>query len=408
MPLLPSFKNCCGCSACSDACPFHAITIQLNKNGFLCPTIDIEKCTQCKVCEKSCPSLSNTELPINDLTDAKPYATWSLNPKIRHNSASGGFFTQIATNFLQKEKSLVVGAALLPQNKVKHVVISSVNDLHLIQGSKYQQSETEGIYASTAKYLKEGYSILFSGTPCQIAGLYKYTHKKQYSGRLYTTEVICHGVPSAIISELSLKYNHAKEIKSYRNKEKGWKHGQRMTYINYQNQTISIPSILQDSFYKAFCSETVLRPSCYQCQYAHLPRIADCSMADYWGVTDWEDEHREGISLIIVNNSRGKELLENFTTDLFLQETDWEQCLPQNPNIYTNFSIYQKISISNHLHWIKRLPNYISKHILQATYSKKHLWIAPYSFISRQAIQKGETYKKQKLTSILELIKTHK
>jgi coenzyme F420-reducing hydrogenase beta subunit len=355
MPNLPKFENCSGCGVCSNVCGQTAIKMGLNKNGFLQPVIDELKCTACGSCEKKCPCLSKHGLPIRNLSETVPYAAWSNDDKIRFKSSSGGAFAQIAIEFLQKNNSIVIGASLLSNSTVKHIIVDNVDDITKLQGTKYIQSETEDVYRKTVNYLKLGYNVLFSGTPCQISGIYKYVGTKEYEGALYTAEVICHGVPSKLLLDYVLKKHHAKEVVSFRTKSEGW------GYISYQMSYLREHCVCEinkretDLFYKFFFSDLFLRPSCYDCLYGHLPRIADFSLADFWGVKTFPDEQYKGISLLIVNSKEGHYLVNN-TNQLTKNSIRWKECLPYNRHIFFAKKELKTKSFSLYTHQIVKLP----------------------------------------------------
>jgi len=90
-----------------------------------------------------------------------------------------------------------------------------------------------------------------------------------------------------------------------------------------------------DSFFKAFNSNLFLRPSCYSCRFARLPRIADISIADYWC---WEKKkppffNTKGTNLVLVNNLKGKHLISESASNLSIGTADIIHATKYNPNI---------------------------------------------------------------------------
>lgn len=366
MPKLPKTAQCFGCGACVDICPNEAVRLIINKNGFINPIIDNKKCINCRLCEKKCPSLSFTSNQPNDINSIQLYAGWSINEKIRLSSSSGGIFTQVAYDFLQrKQKSAIVGAALINNIDVKHIIIKDVNDLYKIQGTKYKQSNLSGIYKECKDLLNEGYYILFSGTPCQIAAMSKFLDKNQFYDRIYFVELICHGVPSNLIIDLCLSTQHVKGVKTFRCKENGWLNSQKMTYIDFNNNEKKIKQGETDYFYNAFHNKMNLREICYHCPFSRLPRIGDLTIGDFWGNKQIHD-YEKGVSIILVNNNRGSELLTN---NLILQKVRWKDFLEFNSPIYTPFD--SSFSFSPFLFFFKYLPDNIALKLLSTTYNKK-------------------------------------
>ena len=205
MPKLASKKYCTGCLACLDACKHNAIS-QVLKNGLPFVEIDPDKCTDCGLCEKACPIM--TPVRKNRLEEMKVYGGWAIDEPMRIDAASGGGFAGLAQSFfhLHKDSKVAIVGAALKDNRVYHKLVEQEKDIALLTNSKYVQSNTEGIYEETARKLKEGYHVLFSGCPCQIAGLYGYLGKKRDNERLVTIEVVCHGIASNEALDLHLKY----------------------------------------------------------------------------------------------------------------------------------------------------------------------------------------------------------
>lgn len=206
-----------------------------------------------------------------------------------------------------------------------------------MQNTKYVQSDASLIYKEILKELKLGTNILFSGTPCQVAGCYSYLNKKQYSGQLLTMEVVCHGIPSRSILEKSIEYNKAQKVESFRNKSKGWGyHSQQMTYV-YEDGRKVVKSRDVDLFYRFFFGKKKLRTSCYQCPFAKFPRTADITIGDSWGTTNpSEIERRKGLSLVIANNKKAADFLTG-SSNIYLREIGWFTEIQINRNLYTPF-----------------------------------------------------------------------
>lgn len=335
MDIICEYDKCTGCSLCFDVCSHGAIQITENNDGFIFPQIDNAKCVDCGLCKKRCPVLNPERLNKNNLSDLKVYEGWSLNEDIRRTSSSGGIFGQLANDNLIN-KGIVLGVEY-KNKKAFHTVISDVKDLNSLQNTKYIQSYASGVYKETFKYLLEGKNVIFSGTPCQVAACQSYLMNKTYSGRLLTIEVICHGVPSYLTLKNAIKFNKAVDIVSFRNKDDGWGyHSQKMEYTFQNNDTI-VKDRNDDIFYRMFFSEKFLRPSCYSCPFAKMPRVADITIGDSWGTQNNNSEEiYKGLSLVIVNNNNGlKWLTEN--KNIVLRKNNWIKSIYINRNIYTPF-----------------------------------------------------------------------
>lgn len=349
MPKLASIKHCTGCLACVDSCKHNAIDIYYS-NGLVYVKNNLN-CIECKLCEKSCPIIS--PIVTNKVENTQAYGGWAKNESIRINAASGGAFAAIALSFFQQfEKAIVVGATL-KNNRVKHIFIEKSSDIELLMNSKYIQSDTKGIYQLVKQKLHEGYQVLFSGTPCQIAGLYGFLGKKKYSENLYTTEIICHGIPSNEALDLHLQYHHSKCILSFRDKENGWGKSQRTT-IKINNQPYKVPKN-QDIFYQIFSGCLLDRKSCSNCFYSSINRVADITLADFWGKNFEQDDQKKGVSLILSNNPHGEKLIQS-SSELHFFPCQLTEAINGQPRLYDGFKYIQ-------YHPIVLFPNFFN-HIL--------------------------------------------
>lgn len=298
------YKACCGCGACYNKCPVGAITMQENEEGFLVPVIDKNKCTNCGLCVKVCPSLN---VQYNNTDKPECYAAMA-DDEIRMKSSSGGIFTLLAEDILDKG-GYVCGAAFDDNWDVHHIIVDNKNDLEKLRGSKYVQSDTEDCYKKIKKLLDEDKYVLFSGCPCQVAGLYSFLGKNYE--KLYTVDILCHGSPSRGVWKKYLNENFNKnEIKriNFRDKNKiGW---------SCSHCTISTKNgddIVTDDFTKLFHASINLRESCYDCKYSKKPRPADITLGDFWGISEYKKDLNDdkGLSFVLTNNAKGKFLFDN-------------------------------------------------------------------------------------------------
>lgn len=299
-----SAESCTGCGACSNKCPFNAISMEQNEQGFLFPAIDSDRCVDCGACYKICPSIDSVK------QNGKPtsYAAWA-DDKTRLKSSSGGTFTLLAKEIF-KEKGVVFGARYSSDFlSVYHACAKNEEELAPIRGSKYVQSHTGNTFKRAKSYLDEGKKVLYSGTPCQIAGLYAYLGKSY--DNLYTVDVVCHGVPSTKVynSYLNEKTGGAPiEQMSFRDKE-SWGWGTAVT-LRFENGEYK-KDFFTDPFLKAFSSGLIVRESCSSCKYASINRVGDISLGDFWGIGDIEPKFTDGkgTGLLLVNTDKGKKLL---------------------------------------------------------------------------------------------------
>ena len=336
IPILYNSKTeCCGCGACLNACPRQAISMQEDEAGFFYPQIDESRCICCGKCKNVCAFQNKVEInfPI------AVYAAISRDAEIRENSASGGVFAQLARMVL-KSGGGVVGAAMQKDFRVQHILIDCEKDLAGLQGSKYTESSIGLTFQETQKILETGRNVLYSGTPCQIAGLYGFLGKDY--GNLITIDLVCHGVPNNRMFQdylacFSSKYGEAITDFRFRDKKLGWGiNGSAETFDKKVKIWASASSYL---FY--FAKGWIYRPNCYHCKYTCCHRPADLTLGDYWGIEKqhpeylgkgkWEESR--GISLVIANTYKGAEVLKLAESYLDLKGSTFEKVAAGNAQL---------------------------------------------------------------------------
>ena len=326
MPILPDKYNCTGCLACVDTCSKDALKAVVNTEGHFIYSLDKEKCIECHKCERVCPALKEEgDYGKNDLTQSTPYAAWCTITSLRARSTSGGVFASFAYHVLN-HGGVIVGAALL-NNKVRHIAIEKVADLSLLQGSKYAQSDTHGIYEQVLSYLKDGKRVLFSGTGCQISALYNFLPKTLNIDGLITLDLVCGGVPSNYLIERYLSENvSVQNINGFRKKE-----SYNFSIVDKQGVKKDIPLSERPLPLCGFYWEMTNRYCCYDCHYAYTHRKADLTIGDLWGDKSYIEQHKDGISLVIVHSPKGLKALEE--AEVEVHEVKWADVLPYNPRI---------------------------------------------------------------------------
>lgn len=329
-------KNACyGCRACEQVCNLGCIDMEFDNEGFIYPEIDNIRCTNCNLCKKVCP----VEFNIN-MTDYKQkvYAAWSNNEDILRKSSSGGIFSEIAINILN-DGGYVVGAVLYEDMIVRHKIINNKNDLNKLRGSKYVQSSTENTFREIRKLLKNGEKVLFSGVPCQVSGLKMYLDiYKVDKSKLFTIDIICHGVPSPIIFKeyiKSIEYNNKVNISDFKFRDKR-KHKWMLSYYcedNKRPKKYIIPML--SPYYYGFMKNMLHRQSCYNCKFASTNREGDITLGDFWGVDKFHKglSTENGISAIIINTNKGNQLFSNIKNDITAIDSKLEYVKVENKNL---------------------------------------------------------------------------
>ncbi len=360
MVKLAADKVCTGCMACSDVCNVDAISLALKNNHYY-PSIDSAKCVECGRCAKACPIL--TPVQKNEVAGMRAYGGWAKDAQMRHNGASGGAFAALATSFCRMHEGevAVYGAVLRDDNRVEHKRISSAGEVPLLMNSKYIQSITQGIYRKVLEDIKQGLWVMFSGTPCQIAGLYGFLGKKRDYEKLVTVELVCHGIPGFEALDIHLQQSNSSRIISFRNKDMGQGKALRTT-IEKNGKHYTFRSRKEDTFHSIFSGWMIDRLSCSNCQYSSLNRVADITIADFWGGAPCEADYKEGVSLIIANNGKADNYVQN-SSDLYIYESTLKKAVNSNPNLYNGFKYIQ-------YHPLVMFPNFFRKIL------PRKLWIA--------------------------------
>ena len=310
-----NFAECTGCMACVNVCAHHAIKIKTDEEGFDRPFIDSNLCVDCGLCSKTCPI--NQHPKVNETKDV--YSGWSADDKVRINSSSGGAFTEIARPILEKG-GVVFGCALNGKLQAEHIYVETFEELETkLRGSKYVQSRIGNSYSKAKDFLRQGRKVLFSGTPCQIAGLKNYL-RREYEN-LITVDLICHGVPSPMLfedyKEFMQKHENMKLTNvSFRCKKSSWIFF-NMTLTGHVEKSSAdktyIGRYFEDPYIRGFLRDYFLRPSCHQCHFTSTKRCSDFTIADWWGyrkeTSKDNDFALKGVSLILANTNNALNLL---------------------------------------------------------------------------------------------------
>lgn len=343
-------KECSSCAACENVCSKDAISMQLDKHGFLRPVIDEVKCIKCGLCKKKCPWIKKVQGPNCNFEHPITYAAYAKDSSIRKESSSGGIFSILAIEIL-KQHGAIIGVAQLSPTNFQHLIIRNEEDLRKLRGSKYVQAAPGKIYRETKKLLQKNINVLFSGTPCQIAALYSYLGERHYEN-LWTIDIVCHGTPSIKLLE---KYNQEIEYRTngkilyskFRDKISGWKQFSMTQVIECHNGSIHYESnsLQNDLFLKLFLSNICLNSSCYNCKYNGIPRIADITLGDFWGIKKFHPEMDDdkGTSVVLINNSKGDTLFNRIKSQIIFCRSELNKAINNNPCILQSYSMNKKI-----------------------------------------------------------------
>lgn len=331
-------KDCCACGACVNICPKNAISMAEDECGFLYPRIDRELCVGCGACKKVC-SFQNKE---ETNTPLKTYAAVSENSGQRALSSSGGLFPAIAEKVLG-ENGVVFGSAYDENFNVSHIAVEKKEDLKKLQGSKYVFSSTKDTYKLVKEYLESGKTVLYSGVPCQIAGLYGYLGKS--FEKLFTVDIVCHGVPShkmfsEFLSSLEKENNGKLKSFTFRDKSIGWGiNGSAVFKSGNNSKKVKLWCSANPYFYY-FTQALIYRENCYSCKYACENRPADITLGDFWGIEKQHPDYlkkpgwneKGGISVVVANTEKGEKIISD-VKGIELLESEFKNASAANPQL---------------------------------------------------------------------------
>lgn len=323
-------KDCCGCNACGDVCPAGAIQFESDEEGFLYPVVDKAKCVNCGLCEKTCPQLHFEELKKNEFSEPKCFAAVHRNFSILFDSTSGGAFSALA-NVIYKQGGYVGGAIWNEDFSIRQYISDSKNDLPKLRSSKYAQSDAHGFYKAVKSALDTGKPVLVCGCPCQMFALKAFL-ARDYEN-LFLIDFICRGNNSPLVFRKYLDWQEARNggkvvyVKP-KNKELGWRN--LTTKLVFDNKKVVYDTRDTSYFTKGYLRTNVYcRPSCYECKFKGRPRLADITIADFWGADSLrlpkELDRNLGTSLVMVNNSKGEELFSKASASMTAVSITWEQ-----------------------------------------------------------------------------------
>ena len=328
-------NRCTGCGACVNICTFSAIQMLEDTEGFPYPVIDYKKCTDCTKCQKICPTFSRNRKTLVVASQKSAYLCATNDSRARMSSSSGGVFYALALKCIEKG-GVVFGAKFDENWNVIHASATDEVGIKKFQVSKYVQSNIGDTYKKAKVTLDSDKPVLFSGTPCQIAGLKAFLGK-QYP-HLLTCDFICHGVPSpAVWRDYVLhreKMAGAKAVKiCFRVKEAGWLKS-FFFFFSFANNEEYRQYKTQDTYYKGFLNNLFVRPCCHRCSFKRYNRASDMTIADAWGVKKYAPEFydEKGISFVIIHTEEGMTAFKAMRGALVSREIEIYKPIQYNVN----------------------------------------------------------------------------
>ena len=359
-------SKCCGCNACVQKCPKQCIAMREDEEGFLYPLVDNNVCIECGLCENVCPVLN----PNTSRQPLQVLAAKNKNEEQRLRSSSGGIFILLA-EYIINHGGVVFGARFDKNWEVEHCYVESLEDIEPLMRSKYVQSRIGNTYKEAEQFLKQGRKVMFVGTSCQIAGLKKFL-RKEYEN-LLSVDFICHGVPSpgvwrkyleeiksersevagknTVLSSVSLKSVPVITGINFREKQLGGYGWKKFGFVVQKSpskgdkNSVLLSSIFnENSYFKAFLRNLILRPSCYLCVAKNGASNSDITIADYWGIQsfypDFDDD--KGVGLVFVHTNQGKSIVDSINSQMYKINSNLYEAVANNISYYQSVSIPKK------------------------------------------------------------------
>ena len=330
-------ESCCGCNACLNICPHNAIEMKADEEGFLYPKIDEEKCIDCHLCLKVCPIIHSDDL--KNRTEDNFYLMKHKDISVLKNSTSGGAFTAISDIFLS-EGGYVCGVDFDDTFNVVHKIAKSEEERNRFRFSKYVQTDISNLYPEIKKLLQSENKVLFTGTPCQCAGVKSYFEKISLRENLYICDIICHSIPSPLIWKefkklLEEENGGVLNEVHFRTKQLDWtRENSNKAFLFSTTEMKELKG--DDRYYKMYFNlGTISRPSCSECKFTDVHRVSDITIADYWGIEKFSPEKYDplGVSVLLINNKKGEEILEKIKDSVYLEKRDPKETISQQKRV---------------------------------------------------------------------------
>lgn len=322
-------KDCCGCWACANICPKQCISMKEDEEGFCYPVVDTKTCIECGLCEKVCPihkPQEDDKIPVN-------YVIQNKDAGVRRHSTSGGFYAAIS-DFVVKKGGVVFGVSFEDDNVVRHSFAESKEECEKYQVSKYVQSLIGETYRQAKQFLVEGRWVVFSGTPCQIAGLYGYLRGVKYE-KLITVDLVCHGTPSPRLLAKYLQHQefvYGSKVTDWKSRDKYYGYDYSTTNIEFKDKTLryhkgSESDLLFRLYFKNICS----RPSCYHCHFRTIHRMSDFTIFDCWGAPSVNRQFDgNGATNVFIHSEKGKWIFEELKPYFVWAEADLNKVMERD------------------------------------------------------------------------------
>ena len=325
-----ALRECTSCQLCAAVCPHKAIEIKIDASGFYRPTVINSKCVNCGFCTKVCykyddkPAFSFSV----SIQKKKLFSAWAKDEVVLKNTTSGGVGDLLA-HALQGEGYSVAGVVYdTTDDKAKHRIADSNEDLLFFRGSKYIQSYTLDVFKKIVQECKNTKWAVF-GTPCQIYALNRFVEHKNVRDNFLFVDIFCHGCPSFLLWRKYIDFlKHKKGVSDYdsiffRSKAKGW--GNYCIVAKESNKIVYRSSLRNDPFYELFFSDSILNDACYNCLFRESLEYTDIRLGDFWG-EKYIGNHK-GVSAVCISSDKGNSIFNKVKENIVFEEGNLSELL---------------------------------------------------------------------------------
>ncbi|MGE4283807.1 MAG: Coenzyme F420 hydrogenase/dehydrogenase, beta subunit C-terminal domain [Clostridia bacterium] len=330
-------NHCYGCRACEAVCPTNSISMKEDPEGFLYPVLNKNTCINCRKCVKVCPAINGSIIEHSNLK--KAYCGLHFDDTIWQQSSSGGAYSAVCKAAVgEKSRTIFMGATYDKNNNVVHSFVKDLTEIKIFRKSKYVQSDLLGMLKLAKGFISEGYYLIFSGTPCQVAALNNYLHMERIDCTNYLTiDFVCHGVGSPLVFKrylewLALKYKSTVRTYSFRNRivryNKLFYYISKITLENGKEAMIK-----DDTYVNLFLQKLICRPSCSNCRFSNMNRVSDITIGDFKKQNEIAPLAKgiKNRSLLIPNSYIGEDIVSKLSDYMELFEVDILKCIKANP-----------------------------------------------------------------------------
>lgn len=360
-------NDCYSCFSCGYVCPSKAISF-VELGGFFRPVVEEEKCFHCGKCNKECLIKNDSTKKMN----GKAYIAFLNDASLRERSSSGGVFKAIADLFIENG-DYVVGCVYDENFQPRHIVTDKRDIVDKMVGSKYVQSNLDGLYEEMYHLLSRGNKVLFSGLPCQVKAAHSLFSKFD---NLTSICLVCHGVmPRNMWRQYIMEETEKNgEIVScnMRDKRRGWTdYGLCFSHADGSENVVFRKT--DGHLLKCYTDGLFENERCLSCGIKGSRIEADIIVGDGWsgntlfpGIDDGK-----GISEVFSLTEKGNRWLSHVAEKMTIKECDFDVLYNDSPRLWSpenrqpNIEQFRKALLNREFDLHKDLRKYARPSLVQ-------------------------------------------